>query len=209
MKVTDRHTASALCSLQENNMASVIDGLKREHRAIECVLRALGQIKDRLARGESIDPALLDRCIDFIRRFADGVHHQKEENILFPAMTAAGVPKDMGPIACMLAEHGQGREFVARMAAAVEGIRSGRPGAAEQFGGAAAGYAQLLASHIQKEDNVLFLIAERVVGDENLDGLAPEFNRAEVEYGGGRYEEYEAWAHALEQELASSAAAVV
>ena len=188
-------------------MASVIDGLKREHRAIECVLRALGQINQRIGAGESIDPALLDRCIEFIRKFADGVHHQKEENILFPALNRAGMPTEMGPIACMLGEHQQGREFVARMVAAVEGIRTGRSGAAEQFQAAAAGYAQLLAAHIQKEDNVLFMMAERMIGDEDLAALEPEFNQAEVDYGAGRYQEYEAWAHGLERELAGAALA--
>jgi hemerythrin-like domain-containing protein len=187
-------------------MASVIDGLKREHRAIECVLRALGLINDRLGRGEAVDPALLDRCIDFIRRFADGVHHQKEENILFPAMSRSGMPTEMGPIACMLGEHQQGREFVRAMAAAVEGIRAGRAGAAAEFRTAAAGYAELLRQHIQKEDNILFMIAERVVGDDLLDALAPDFLRAEVEQGGGRYEEHERWAHALEAQLAAEPA---
>jgi hemerythrin-like domain-containing protein len=184
-------------------MSSVIDGLKREHRAIECVLRALGQINDRLGRGESVDPALLDRYIDFIRRFADGVHHQKEENILFPAMNRSGMPTDIGPIACMLGEHHQGRQFVRQMAAAVEGMRSGRGTAVPEFREAAAGYAQLLAQHIQKEDNILFMMAEKIVGEEQLDALFPQCAQAEVDYGSGRYEEYEAWAHSLEQELAS------
>jgi hemerythrin-like domain-containing protein len=183
-------------------MASVIDGLKREHRAIECVLRALGQINERLRTGETVDCALLDRCIQFIRRFADGVHHQKEENILFAAMNRAGMPTEMGPIACMLKEHEQGREFVATMSAAVEGVRRGEPGAAERFRTAAGGYAELLAQHIYKEDNILFMMAERMLGDETLAGLTPEFTKAEIDYADGHYAELEAWAHAVEEELA-------
>jgi hemerythrin-like domain-containing protein len=183
-------------------MASVIDSLKREHRAIECVLRALGVINQRLGAGESVDPAVLDRCLEFIRRFADGVHHQKEENLLFPAMERAGLPSDVGPIACMLKEHHQGREFVARMAAGVDALRSGRRDAAEQFCTAATGYADLLAQHIRKEDNILFMMAERMIGEETLTALTPAFVQAEVDYGGGRYEELEAWAHGLAEELA-------
>lgn len=185
-------------------MAAVIDGLKREHRAIECVLRALGTINERLAAGDTVEVELLERCIDFIRTFADGVHHQKEENLLFPAMNRCGVPSQMGPTACMLKEHHLGREFVAIMAAAVEGLRSGRSGAAEQFRTAAAGYAELLAQHIYKEDNILFLMAEKIVGEETLTSLAPEFVKAENEYADGRYQELESWAHALEQTLASA-----
>jgi hemerythrin-like domain-containing protein len=188
-------------------MASAIDGLKREHRAIECVLRALGRINERLESGETVDCDLLDRCIEFIRRFADGVHHQKEENVLFPAMTRAGMPADVGPIACMLKEHQQGREFVAAMSSAVDGLRFGRPTAGEQFRSAAAGYAGLLAQHINKEDNILFMLAERIIGEETLHGLTPEFTQAETDYGGGRYSEFEAWAHSLEHEFESAAVA--
>jgi hemerythrin-like domain-containing protein len=208
IKVTDAATDSALSSGQENEMAAVIEGLKREHRAIECVLRAMGMINERLVAGEAVEVELLERCIEFIRTFADGVHHQKEENLLFPAMHRCGVPAEMGPIACMLKEHHQGREFVARMRAAVEGLRSGRPGAADQFRTAAAGYAELLAQHIYKEDNILFMMAERIVGEETLTALAPEFERAEADYAGGRYEELETWAHDLEQTLAVGVPAV-
>ncbi|HET8550391.1 MAG TPA: hemerythrin domain-containing protein, partial [Bryobacteraceae bacterium] len=132
-------------------------------------------------------------------------HHQKEENILFPAMHRGGMPTDMGPIACMLKEHHQGREFVAGMAAAADALRAGRPEAAAQFRADAAGYARLLADHIYKEDNILFMMAERVVGEETLAALAPEFTKAEVDCAAGRYEEFEAWAHALEHELAGAA----
>lgn len=190
-------------------MASVIDSLKREHRAIECVLRALRLINERLGLGEDPDPDLLDRCIEFIRRFADGIHHQKEENILFPALAQAGMPVEMGPIACMLSEHRQGREYVAAMAEAVAGMRAGRTGASDQFRLAAEGYAQLLAGHIQKEDNVLFMMAERILGSESLSALQPDFVRAETDYGSGRYREFEVWARGLEQELAGRSVAAV
>jgi hemerythrin-like domain-containing protein len=185
-------------------MATVIDGLKREHRAIECVLRALGQVNNRLGSGETVDCALLDRCIEFIRRFADGVHHQKEENVLFPALHRAGMPAGVGPIACMLKEHHQGREFVAAMSAAVEGLRCGRPGAGEQFRSAAAGYAELLSQHIYKEDNILFMMAERIIGEDALAGMTAEFTRAETDYAGGQYGEFETWAHRLDEQMAGA-----
>ena len=77
-------------------MATPIDSLKREHRAIEAAIRSLHETADRIGSGESISPDILDCYIDFIRNFADGSHHQKEEKILFPAMNAAGFPLDVG-----------------------------------------------------------------------------------------------------------------
>ena len=133
-------------------MATPIDSLKREHRAIEAVIRSLTRIAQELEVGETVHPDVLDRYIDFIRNFADGSHHHKEEKVLFPAMHAAGFPNDVGPIACMLGEHEQGRAFVRRMVAAVASLRQGTPDAGREFGAAASGYGRLLLEHIVKED---------------------------------------------------------
>ncbi len=178
-------------------MAIPIDSLKREHRAIEAAIRSLRETANRVGAGESISPDDLDCYIHFIRDFADGSHHQKEERILFPAMNAAGFPSDVGPVACMLGEHEQGRGFVRRMVSAIAGLREGKPEARSEFHSAAWGYCNLLVDHIQKEDTILFRMAESIVGEERLSALIPEFEAVEREHGPA-YAAYEAWAHNLE-----------
>ena len=178
-------------------MPTAIDSLKREHRAIECVLRALNQACAQIAAGERVDPDVLDRYIEFIRIYADKVHHEKEEQILFPALNRCGLPVDAGPIACMLGEHTQGRAYVSRMSLAARGLRQGAPGAADEFCSAAGAFTQLLVQHIQKEDNVLFVIAAGMLGSEGVAALAADFERAERDFSGGRYEELENWAREL------------
>ena len=178
-------------------MATPIDSLKREHRAIEAAIRSLHETADRIGSGESISPDILDCYIDFIRNFADGSHHQKEEKILFPAMNAAGFPLDVGPIACMLGEHEQGRTFVRRMAAAVSDLRAGKSDARAEFQAAAYGYCSLLVDHIQKEDTILFRMAESFLGEAGLGSLVPAFQAVERE-GGASYAAYEEWAHHLD-----------
>jgi hemerythrin-like domain-containing protein len=73
--------------------------LMDEHRVIERVLTALERAAERLEQGGKLDPGFFVDATDFIRGFADGCHHQKEEGVLFKAMTAAGMPTDQGPIA--------------------------------------------------------------------------------------------------------------
>ncbi len=178
-------------------MAIPIESLKREHRAIEAVIRSLRETANRVGEGESINPDALDRYIDFIRNFADGSHHQKEERILFPAMNAAGFPADVGPVACMLGEHEQGRGFVRRMAAAIAGLREGKAEARSEFRAAAYGYCGLLTDHIQKEDTILFRMAESIVGEDRLSELTPQFEAVEREQGAA-YLDYQSWAYSLE-----------
>ena len=63
----------------------------------------------------------------------------------------------------MLAEHVQGREYVKQMADGVEQFRKGNNEAVMQIKRAMSGYAQLLQQHIDKENNILFRIADNVL----------------------------------------------
>src|SRR5512137_820018 len=94
--------------------------LMDEHRVIERVLNAMHLAATRLSHVEYMRPAFFINAALFIKNFADGCHHRKEEGVLFIAMNEAGVPSQGGPIAVMLAEHEQGRQFTRAMREAAE-----------------------------------------------------------------------------------------
>ena len=98
-------------------MARLCASLEAEHRVIEKVLDALDRELERLGSGGSVNEGFFEQAVAFIREFADGLHHQKEEQLLFPQVTKAGVPEDEGPVGVMLEEHRQGRELVGQMEA--------------------------------------------------------------------------------------------
>ncbi len=125
-----------------------IDILMEEHRVIERVLAALRAAAEQLKRGDAVDPSFFVEAVDFIRGFADGCHHQKEEGVLFPALTAAGMPSTEGPIAVMLADHAQGRVYAAALLEAAERMRAGDAAATAAVLRHALDYAALLEEHI-------------------------------------------------------------
>ena len=136
-----------------------IETLMNEHRRIEAALDALDVFTNRLETGGSAPAEDLADFVRFIREFADRMHHGKEENILFEAMVAAGFPKEAGPIAVMLMEHDEGREYVGVLADAADtGTIDGD--ARSRIASAARGYTSLLRDHIQKEDNILYQMAK-------------------------------------------------
>lgn len=130
-----------------------------EHRVIERVLEALG----RMIEEEVVDSAFLREALDFFRNFADGCHHAKEEEALFPALESAGVPRDGGPIGCMLHEHDEGRMLLRTIETNLAAAESGNVSARGTVLRAAQRYMVMLRQHIQKEDSVLFVIAENVL----------------------------------------------
>jgi len=167
------------------------DILRNEHRAVERVLKVLRRGADRLDAGEQVSPDVFEDSLDFLRNFADRCHHGKEETALFPALEKAGVPVEHGPIGVMLAEHEEGRGYIRAMADALEGYRRGDPGARRALAENARAYADLLAQHIQKEDNVLFHMADRALPQAEQDRLIAQFDRIEEErMGSGVHERY-------------------
>ena len=179
------------------------DILSSEHRVIERVIATLEIAADRLEAGQPVRVEFFLDAADFIKGFADGCHHLKEEGVLFPAMTASGLPQQGGPVAVMLMEHEQGRMFTRGMRAAAERLQSGESAATAEVLANARGYAALLRQHIQKEDGVLFPMADQVIPATKQAQVAEDFERIEhEETGAGVHEKYLALAEALEQEAA-------
>ena len=147
-------------------MTSPTEVLRDEHRVI---LRALGLLERATER--SPGEAWWAEAIGWLRAFADRTHHAKEEAALFPAMVKAGVPADGGPIAVMLEEHAEGRRLVSAMEA----------GAAR--GAACAAYVTLLRAHIDKENEIVFPLADSMLEDRAMQELQRAFESVEAEQG--------------------------
>ena len=122
--------------------------LKEEHKAVKQALKILEKICKKLDKGENVDPKHLDDLLNFLRTFVDKCHHSKEEDVLFPAMEKAGVPNEGGPIGMMLIEHDLGRGFIKGMVEGKDFVKNARD------------YIALLTDHIEKEEGILYMIAD-------------------------------------------------
>jgi hemerythrin-like domain-containing protein len=175
--------------------------LMDEHRVIERVIASLEAASGGLAQGEPVRPGFFLDAADFIKGFADGCHHRKEEGVLFAAMETAGMPAKVGPIAVMLAEHEQGRAYTRGMRQAAERLQAGDAAARPEVVRNARGYAALLRQHIAKEDGVLFPMADQVIPLAAQEQVTEDFERVEhEETGEGIHEKYLALAEALGEE---------
>jgi len=149
------------------------DVLRDEHRVILRALDVLEAAAARLAGGRPLPAGWWAEIIAWLRAFADKNHHAKEETSLFPAMVKAGVPSDGGPIGVMLDEHTRGRSLVRAMEAGEPAARAAK----------AREYLALLREHIDKENGVLFPLADAVLDEAAQRALQREFEAVEVEQG--------------------------
>lgn len=170
---------------------SALEFLKEEHRAIEKALNILQKISDKLEKDHEISIEFFEKILDFIRNFADKCHHGKEEDILFPILEAKGIPKEMGPIGVMLMEHEEGREYVKALAKAIEQYYKGDKKAKEEIIKNARNYINLLIQHIQKEDNILYPMGDKVIQKSMHKELIEKFEEIEKErIGINKHKEY-------------------
>lgn len=168
-----------------------IEDLKSEHAGILLMLDVLEKMSEKIVAGKSVPADHLKQVIDFFQVFADKCHHGKEERLLFGEMEAAGVPKEGGPLSVMLSEHGRGRQFIGEMKNLLNSYEKGEPGALVVFTTPALQYVSLLRSHIWKENNVLFPMAEKVVPAAKLEMIGEQFDRFEKEVmGQGTHEAF-------------------
>jgi hemerythrin-like domain-containing protein len=159
---------------EETRMDSRIDPIETlmsEHRAIERALDALVAFADAVERRGAADKQELSRFVTFLREFADTGHHGKEEEILFQAMVEGGFPSEDGPIGVMLREHDEGRAFVGVLDQRAQQDAAWSEADRRQIGAAARGFADLMRSHIEKEDDILYPMARHHLGQEAFDGV--------------------------------------
>lgn len=174
--------------------------LKHEHEIVKHALRIMGKICDRVESGEPPNGEHLAQLLEFLTEFVDKCHHAKEEELLFPAMERAAAAQAKPMIAQMLAEHQTGRAHIRSMKEAFAHYQAGRADALHEFIQPSRDYINLLNSHILKEDNMLYQVADQVLSPQQQQELEEGFEQVEVERTGpGKHEEYHQMIHHLER----------
>jgi hemerythrin-like domain-containing protein len=129
----------------------------------------------RLGSGQGVDETAMSGLVDLLRTFADKCHHGKEEEHLFPALVGKGVPLEGGPVGVLLVEHEEGRGYLKTLST------SGDPASRSA---AALRYVNLLRQHIEKENEVLFPMADELLSLEEQGKLAKLYEQVEREVVG-------------------------
>jgi hemerythrin-like domain-containing protein len=146
-----------------------IDVLLGEHRTILQVLDEVDREARRLEANAPLREAFWQDVLHFCDEFDAGLHHQKEEHLLFPLLETNGLSSANGPTAVLRDEHLRSKFWRHRMDQAL--LRRDR----SRLLASAASYLDLTRSHVLKENQILFPLARRLLSPEELDRLHREF----------------------------------
>ncbi len=166
--------------------------LKTEHQEIELMLRIMKKISKDVGGGRELNVEHYEKIMDFIKVFYDKNHHAKEELVLFPAMEAKGVSRNGGMIEIEIHEHQLGRSYIKALNHSFEEYKKGDEKGTLGVFANLLNYTNLLQSHIKKEDEMLYALADKVLNEKEQEKLAVSLEKLEVEVmGKGKHKEYQ------------------
>ena len=164
--------------------------LKDEHEGVQIMLGVLSHVCRQLEAAGNLNEEHFENILEFLSVFVDRCHHGKEEELLFPALIAAGVPKE-GPVAVLLREHEMGRNHVKAMSQAHAAYLAGDESSSKDIVQNGRSYIALLKDHIEKENKILFVTADSRLSEKTQDQLFEGFEKIEAErIGVGKHEEF-------------------
>jgi regulator of cell morphogenesis and NO signaling len=152
-------------------MESIMEELFRQHRDAEGMLVKLAAGVKRVEREGVKGAGVLDDLGDLRRAIQGEVlsHFREEEQALFPVL-GRHIDSASGPIAMLMEEHAIFRQLELQFEEAVAALEAGfRDGWEEKLCDAARSIARLLPAHIDKEESVLFPMAEDVLSADEWD----------------------------------------
>lgn len=162
-----------------------IDLMREEHENVMTLVTVFRSACCRILEGGPVEQEDFRDMITFARTYADRHHHGKEEQILFREMM-----DHLGTVAVnliqhgMLVEHDMGRFHISQLEEALSRYQaSGSVEDKLEIVANAAGWANLLQRHIEKEDSVVYEFARnRLPGEvlQRIDREIEEFENQEA-----------------------------
>ena len=151
-------------------MNTMLGGLFDQHRGAEQMLERLAAATQRLRReGAQADVLKEFQGCREVLEGEVGSHFREEEQALFPVL-GRHLGLEDGPIAAMMEEHARLRQLQLVYEGSLAALEYQHPGDwAESLQRAAEGILNLLPLHIAKEDEVLFPMAESMLGEAEWD----------------------------------------
>jgi hemerythrin-like domain-containing protein len=177
----------------------LFDRLEEEHALIESVTGALDAFVGSFERFGNVNLHELIRFLTFLRGYADGLHHEREETVLLPTLALAGFPLESGPLAHIRDQHREEGRLVLDIAKAACAPVPWGPPQIVRIATTAHALTDFERSHMAKERELLFPVARKELGAhaKALATAVARFESREFRFGGG-------WLEQLGRELVAS-----
>ncbi|HSB82748.1 MAG TPA: hemerythrin domain-containing protein [Candidatus Methylomirabilis sp.] len=175
--------------------------LEAEHRIIRRVVNTMLLLAAALERDGDVESTTWPKIVDFMRTFAEQVHHGKEEGHLFPILKRKGVPVAGYPLEALIRDHEKTQALTQELAEATETYLRGGIGAKANLIRSLRGLIDLYPNHMWKEEYLLFPMANRLMSPRQQRDLRERFAATDAAIGADAYRQFEQLADQLADQV--------
>lgn len=188
---------SAAHALQRGTSMDLFETLVADHRLISRVLNAFGDFLDE-TESSGLDLVELNRFVVFFREFVELLHHEREEEVLFPAMESAGYTRKGAPLAHIHDEHERESALILRLRKLA--VSASPPTAVRQERVLETGreLIEFEQAHMQEENELLYPALKKEFSGQTLADLSRRLNTGQA---AERRATDQAWLRTLADEL--------
>ncbi len=129
--------------------------LETFQRVVEAVLREGGAVAPDLGLG-----------LTFLDVYCGAYHNEREEEILFPALSAHGLSIDHGPVAVLGTEHDRLQALVVAMHSQYEGVAADDSRSVETLSLLADEHRSLILAHFKTEEQILYPMVDAMLSED-------------------------------------------
>jgi DUF438 domain-containing protein len=155
------------------------DLLMADHEQTEKVIDAL----EKAWREMAPEAILVKKALQYFSEFADACHNQKEEQHLFPRLSAAGIPSQGGPLGVMLMEHERSKQLLEVFCDLGNRVVAGDSAAGSEMVSVFLEYGALLKNHYWKENDILYPMGRRAFGPDEDAAIVEGIVQVEASLG--------------------------
>ena len=135
-----------------------IGPLMTEHRLIERMIVLMEKELEKIRKEKRANFKFIETAVDFIRTYADRLHHGKEEDILFRALEAKELEEQhRKTMEELIEEHSWGRKKVKELVDANKKYKEGDEDRIEAITRCLQDLVHFYPQHIEKEDKHFFI----------------------------------------------------
>lgn len=156
------------------SVSELFGSLNAEHRRIKAVTEALDAFVSEPA---GLDPHEVIRFATFFRGYVDGLHHQREELVLLPALGYAGFAPDSGALAHIVDQHRKEARLLLAFVMAASAKAPWGDAEKQAIAVAARALAAFQQSRMGEEQELLFPLAQRELAVDHAEAVLKELER--------------------------------
>jgi len=158
------------------------ENLINEHKKINELLDIMSKIALKIKSKDVFYPNDVEEVVKYLINIIENSHHGKEDDVFYPELISSGIPKETAPLSIINYEHIISVNYLKDISSCVVNCKIGNDFSGELLADSLTNYVIAIKNHIQREEEIVFPIANEVFSIEKQNEILQRFEVIEQKY---------------------------